>query len=55
MIFGFCPKNLKMEAVAVTLSMSWQAGGGGADRALGGLAAFRRELYCCEQAAGRAG
>src|SRR5487761_857995 len=48
MIFGFLRKNLEIKAVAVAFIMSWQAdeGGQGADRGMGVLAGFRRELYC---------
>jgi hypothetical protein len=49
-IFGFCPKNLKTQAVAVAFSMAWQAGG--VEPQAGGcaqdrLAGFRRVLYGC--------
>jgi DDE superfamily endonuclease len=46
MIFGFLRKNLEIKAVAVAFIMSWQVSEGGADRGLGLLAGFRRELYC---------
>jgi hypothetical protein len=49
-IFGFRPKNLKTQAVAVAFSMAWQAGG--VEPQAGGcaqdrLAGFRRVLYGC--------
>src|SRR5215813_1173797 len=46
MIFGFLRKNLEIKAVAVAFIMSWQVSGDGADRGMGLLAGFRRELYC---------
>ena len=46
MIFGFLRKNLEIKAVAVAFIMSWQVSEDGADRGMGLLAGFRRELYC---------
>jgi hypothetical protein len=46
MIFGFLRKNLEIKAVAVAFIMSWRVSEDGADRGMGLLAGFRRELYC---------
>ena len=56
----FCLTELTVEAVAVRLSIACPEGtvqgGGDQDRALGVLAAFRRELYWCfSKRPGRAG
>jgi hypothetical protein len=51
MIFGFRPKNLKIKAVAVALSIAWLEDDveppAADDRARDRLAAFRRDLYQC--------
>jgi DDE superfamily endonuclease len=46
MIFRFVRRDLETEAVAVAFIMSWQVSEDGADRGMGLLAGFRRELYC---------